>query len=126
MFFPNHMERWYLPDVIIGRYVDIIGPANATEIALHVPALMPNIPFGLRNITTSSLSNSCFCNDSSCKPSLSGSIQTQNYLMLPVQANRAFRKTHFKRGMELELDSLNGNPDIITISNRRDPSIIPP
>lgn len=118
----NHMKSWYLPNTFIGRYSNSIGAANASSLPVHIPILMPLIPYGTPNRTSASLSKSCFCNDSSCKPVVRSSIQTQNYLDIPRYANNTFQRINISYGAELELDSLNGDEKTIHISNRKDPS----
>lgn len=118
----SHIKPWHLPDTFVGYYVDSMGYANASSIAVYIPILMPNISFGSRSVTSSTLSKSCLCNDISCRPTFKGSVQTQNYIMLPRHDNNEFRCTYLRHGAELELDSLNGDDKTIHISNRRDPS----
>lgn len=50
------------------------------DLKVYIPSLMPLIGMGTPKTTPVSLNRSCYCNASECKPAISSSINTQNYV----------------------------------------------
>ena len=50
------------------------------NLRVYIPSLMPNISMGRPKTTPVSLNRSCFCNANECKPSVSTTINTQNFV----------------------------------------------
>ena len=123
--YSENVQSWYMPETVKGTYVDPRGSARARSIAVHIPVLMPAIPFGNRKIQSKSISKACFCNDTKCKPAIASSIRTQNYLVLNVYDNQEFKHSLFDQGAGFYIDAINGNYDNMRITHRQDDSYDP-
>lgn len=123
--FAENLQSWYMPKVVKGQYAQSLGVSSANPLPVHIPVLMPMIPFGVKKSQSRSLQKSCFCNDSKCKPPVASSIQTQNYLNVQVYENNKFNLPYFKLGAGFYIDALNGDYDQLRITNRQDDSFNP-
>ena len=75
---------------------------SSGNLRVYIPSLMPNIAMGRPKITPVSLNRSCFCNADDCKPSVSATIETQNFVTaLKSYANYEFQ--YYKYGSELKV-----------------------
>ena len=72
----------FVVDQIIKGYYVNSNPYGTSDgsLKVYLPELMPMISMGNPRSTPSSLNSSCYCNASDCKPSVSSSINTQNFV----------------------------------------------
>lgn len=127
MFETNYsgtMKSWHMPHVVSALYSRSTGSSRASSHPVYIPALMPLITFGPMKNTSKPIRSSCFCNDSKCKPSLGSSINTQNYIDVPVYDNNEFRLPTFHLGYSIQVEALSGDYDTLRISNRVDNSTL--
>lgn len=121
---PNNVSKWNVSDNEKGTIIEIpyISASNSS-FRLYMPTLMPLIPTGKPTQIISSLSKSCFVNDSSCKPSVASTTKTQNYITVRTFPNRPFKNTHFMNGAELIVEVFNNDVHNMKVSNKLDNSI---
>ena len=63
-------------------------PIYPDSMQVHIPALMTNIPMGLPKVGPPiALVPTIFANDSSCRPTPSSTVQTQNYVTITRWVN---------------------------------------
>ena len=98
--------------------------SNGT-LKLYIPKIMPAVAMGAPKSTSVTLSSSCFCNDSKCKPSVPGSVSTQNYLTVPPQANRSFELPVLWYGSRVFVEVRHKNPDNLFVTTKEDNSALP-
>ena len=118
-----NMEKWHMPLQVIGKYSPVSGGTTGGSQKVHIPVLMPYISFGIPKTGTASISASCFCNASGCKPPIKSTLTTQNFLNIPVYSNNEFTGNTFKQGARFYIDAIDGNVDNLHITNRIDESL---
>jgi len=121
--FTDTIQSWFMPEKVVGKYANTSGSSGSSSHPVYIPALMPLISFGKKTTTSNALRSSCFCNDSKCKPAISGSIITQNYITVPVYEHQDFSLPRFTLGATMQIDALNGDYDELRISHKQDSSV---
>ena len=58
---------------------------------VYMPKLMATFPMGMPTISSANINTNIFVNDSACKPSVSGSVTTQNFLTMGRYIQRDFK-----------------------------------
>lgn len=116
----GNITEWGMGNTEVG-FVSQDCSSNGT-LLLHIPKLMPAVPFGTPKITPVPLSASIFINDEKCKPKPPKTINTQNYLTVPRQEDRFFKRATLKKGSRILVEVQNGNPDGLRVSTKEDPS----
>lgn len=121
---PVNTETWKVKSQELAKTTPS-SCSTSSPLRLHIPKLMPMIPFGTPKVTNASVSDGCFCNDKACKPSISKSIGTQNYVTVPIYDNNDFICSIFYQGARIKVDFFNGSVDEIYATNRIDESVCP-
>lgn len=123
---PLHVNKWDIGDTENAKYCPVpYGSSRANSLQLYIPTLMPLIGGPSKPTQViSSLSSSCFLNDVSCKPSVAGTIRTQNYKTVPVYDNRDFKYPYFYNGANLLVEVINKDVHNMRVSNKIDESTI--
>jgi hypothetical protein len=123
----SNVNKWDLNEFEIAYYYPKHGRANKPSLKVQIPKIMPLI-FNGTTVNASQdnkrigLNSSCFCNASNCKPSPSGSINMQNYMVVPLKHGVVFENDHFYRNDKLRVEIQNGNVYSMVITGELDPS----
>ena len=119
----NNIKKWELEDQEIALYAPKHGPASESPLKVIIPKLCPLINSGLpKNNPPTSISTSCYANASDCKPIVSSTINTRNYLELEMMPNQQFKKDHFWKNDKMIVEIRNKNIYDMKITNRLDNS----
>ena len=92
----------------LGEYIEAeyvrVKPygSSAGDLKVYIPSLMPLISSGIPKISPVSLNKSCYCNASDCKPSVSSSISTQNYVTA-LEPFHPYKKPCYRFGSKLKV-----------------------
>lgn len=121
---PINTEKWEVKSQELAKTSPAVC-STSSPLRLYIPKLMPLIGFGVPKTVTTSVSDSCFCNDKACKPSISKNISTQNYVTVPIYDNNEFVCSLFYQGARIKVDFFNGSVDEIYATNRIDESVCP-
>ena len=121
---PINTEKWKVKSQELAKTAPPVC-STSSPLRLYIPKIMPMIGFGAPRITNSYVSDSCFCNDKACKPSISSNISTQNYVTVPIYDNNEFVCSLFYQGAKIKVDFFNGSVDEIYATNRIDESVCP-
>ena len=122
---PLNVNKWSISDNEKAYYCPIpYGSSSVGSFQLYIPTMMPLISGPAKPTQIiSSLSSSCFINDSNCKPSVAKTIRTQNYKTVQMFPNRNFREAYFRHGSELIVEVFNNDVHNMRVSNKVDTSV---
>lgn len=120
VFNPINMEKWGLDEYEVGFFCPICGSSSGS-LKLNIPKLMPKIPLGIPLSVPTGISKSCYENPNDL--SIATTIQTQNFLTVPPQANRSFSAPLFSQGAKIMVEIHNKNPDTRFITTKVDNSV---
>lgn len=118
----SNFKKWTMVSEAIGQYTPEHGLSQG-PFKLYISTLIPRVPLGKPKIKSVSLNKSCFINASECKPTISSSIQEQNYLTVPMYHNRAFKESYFWHGDKMRVIFLNKNPNDCYVDDKLDNSV---
>ena len=91
---------------------------------IHLNKLLPFIPFGKPKSTKRGLQKSCYINNSKCKPSISTTISTRNYVKVHLSKNSSINPlAKIKHGTTLQVSVKNKNPDTMNILSTKDSNL---
>lgn len=117
----RNLNSWRLEKEFIAKIAPI-HCRSSSPLQLYVPLLMPLLSLGIPKITPVSNSSSCLKNDSSCKPRISSTISTQNYLTIPIHDNRSFKEGFFWQGDIVKIELYNDNLEEMYVNTKIDNS----
>ena len=118
----ENIKKWKLESREIGIFLPIIGSSSG-ELQLNIPKLMPDIPRGLPKVyPPSGLSDGFLCNSSQCKPRVSNTYTTQNFISVPLYDNREFKNSSFRKGAIVQVDFENDDMYQAHVNNKVDNS----
>jgi len=106
----------------IGQYTPVHGLSKG-PFKLYISTLIPRVPLGTPKIKSLSLNKSCFINAAECKPTVSSTIEEQNYLTVPMYHNRSFSEGYFWHGDKMRVVFLNKNPNDGYVDDKLDNSV---
>lgn len=121
-FNPENIEEWSMGEYEKAKYSPISGNSNASNLQLYIPKLMPQINFGVPKVVPLPINKSILVNDEECKPTISTTINTQNYKTVPRTNNRKFGRIELKQGAEVQVEVKDKNPDTMYVSTKIDNS----
>ncbi len=119
-----NVSKWEINDNEIAKYCPApYGSAYASSFQLYIPTLMPliNGPSKPTQVI-SSLSSTCYLNDTTCKPSIAKTIKTQNYKTVPRYENNSFQHSIFYQGASMQIEVINKDVHDMRVTNRVDNS----
>jgi len=118
----KNLNSWRLEKEFIGE----IAPAHcrsSSPLKLYVSSLMPSITLGVPKSSPKTLSSACLKNDTSCKPRISSTVSTQNYLTIPIHDNRSFSNGWFWQGDKVKIEIYNDNLEEMYVNTKLDNSV---
>lgn len=124
----NNDEIWGLNYEEIGEVMckDVRIPAHTDPIKLKIRTILPpqldDDPSLIPKDWNEMLTDSIYCNDTPCKPKVSGTIGKRNYIIVPRNGNSEFYHYWLNRGAKLKVELRNEDIDDMHISNNLDPS----
>ena len=80
----SNLIPWKMGTVETGKSC---GYNRYNTFRVYIAKLLPMIPFGSPSSKSVALNKNCFCNANSCKPSISNSVTTRNYVDIPLANN---------------------------------------
>ena len=123
----NNDQFWKIDDNEIAflscKEDRILASTNPKK--LCIPSLMasPDKPLSTYPLDKrAQLNPSIYCNDKECRPVVSGSIGTRNYITVFHHDNDWFRHKWLNRGAEIMIDIRNGDIDHLRITDKVDRS----
>lgn len=100
----------------LGRteYGTAYGIGSSKKLLAHVPKIMTLIKMGDKpKVTKETLNKSCIINAKSCKPTISTSIDTLNYMTIPCDTQ--VNGSSVTKGTKIQLQITNGSPDQVVV-----------
>lgn len=118
-----NMKSWELSTKEIAFYAPKKGFANAASLQLYIPKIFLDQPKGIPKISSPAvLNSSCIINDKACKPTVSKTYKTQNYITVPRHKNALFAYNYFHQGDKIQVEVHHGDIDDIRVTNEVDNS----
>jgi hypothetical protein len=105
-------QSWSLGTVEVGTS---LGSGTGTNMKVHIGKILPLIPLAKPKSKQVALSNSCFVNDSECKPQCASQVKTVNYITVPTNGRIDASKVTY--GTELRIEVRNNSVDQLTVTN---------
>lgn len=121
-------ESWNLSNYEIGYNVErgtshnYCGLTGSRNWNLYIPKIMPLITHGTCKTKTVALNSSIFINNKDCKPTVSRSVISQNFITVPKHPKATFENKYKKHGIKVEIEVLNDNVDNMRITDTYDES----
>lgn len=123
----SNLKEWSLSGKELAYYAPTSGPTSASSLQLFIPKIFATKSRGIPKISSpSSLNSSCLLNDSSCKPAVSKTYRTQNYLTVKKHDNSEFELPWFHAGDQLYVEVMHNNIDTLRVTNYIDNSHLYP
>ena len=111
----GNLVSWKLGTTEIGKSCGYNNPSSRF-FRVYVPKILPLIQFGTPTTKSVGLNRSCFCNSTSCKPSVSPNVISRNYLDIPLADNANISCTTNDDSLKIEI--FNGNVDKMYVISR--------
>ena len=101
VFIKGDNNLYKVNECISAIYVDASPYGRSSgNLRVYIPSLMPNISMGYPRTTQVSLNRSCYCNANECKPSVSTTINTQNFVTA-IEAYFKYSKPCYRYGTDI-------------------------
>ena len=119
----GNTKKWELADTEVAYYTPKSGYANVDSLQVFIPKILVRQSLGLPKISApKTLNSSCLINDKSCKPAVSKSVKTQNFLTVKRNKNDIFKGSILKHGDQVLISVLHGDINNMRVTNRIDNS----
>lgn len=124
----ENSEQWHVNRTEIGYNIEqgashsYCGRTASRTWDLYIPKIMPLISMGTRKVSSVSLNSSILANSSECKPTINGTVKTQNFINVPKHPKAKFAQRWKMHGIEVEVEILNHNVDNMRITDTYDNS----
>ena len=119
----SNAKKWELSNNEVAYFAPKSGYANAASLQLFIPKIQMNQSLGIPKVSSpSSLNASCLINDNSCKPAVSKTYRTQNYITVKRNVNDIFDLSFFHQGDQILVEVLHGDVNNMRVTNHIDNS----
>lgn len=109
----SNLTSWKMGTTETGKSC---GYNSSRIFRVYIAKLLPLISFGSPSSKSVALNKNCFCNANTCKPSISSSVTTRNYVDIPLANNSNLDEVI--NGTSLKIEILNGNIDKMYVVSR--------
>lgn len=118
----GNLKNWSLNNTETGKSC---GTNSKQIFNVYVPKVLPLISFEKPKTESVALNKSCFINDQSCKPSVSATVTTRNYIEMYLSSNSklslaSLAESPIKHGAELKIEIQNSNVDKMFVISTAD------
>lgn len=118
----SNLESWSIGDTEVALYAPAEGPCNENPLKVQIPKLCPLLGTGLPKKEVVGLVSTCFINAPECKPNVSKTVNTQNYILVYRTTNRNFQYSTFTKGDQLRVEINNKDIYDMKLTTKVDPS----
>lgn len=124
----NNEEIWGLDYEEIGQVMcrENYIPASTNPLKLKIRTILPlqldDDPSLIPKDWNEMLTDNIYCNDTPCKPKVSGTIGKRNYIIVPRNGNSEFLHYWLSRGANVKVELRNEDIDDMHVSNNLDES----
>lgn len=131
----GNLTNWVLGTTERGQSCGANSTKSSRMFRVHVPKILPLVPFGSPSLTAVALNRNCFCNAANCKPSISTSVTTANFIEIPISGYNEVIDVYHKHddyenvlsarshlvlghGQAIKVEALNGNVDNLQVISK--------
>ena len=120
----NNQQNFKVDSEEIAIVLPLKYDTTVEPIKVHIESIMPKVQNkrGLPKKFIRPLNKSIYANDKECMPTVSRTIQYQNYRSLYRLDNRPFCHRYIDHGAKIKVASWNGDHDLMYATNKLDPS----
>lgn len=123
----SNTKAWELANTEIAYLCPKSVPVGTSPLKVFIPKIMVNQSLGLPKVSPPiSLNSSCLINDKACKPTVSKTYKTQNFISVPQYGANKFSLNFFHQGDKFYVDILHGDIHSMTINDNIDESHLLP
>lgn len=117
----TQITDWFVEDVEYGKVVTPGQSSAGGPLPLWIPKFCPTLGIDEKTHKTT-VSDGCFVNDTSIKPSITKQITTQSFKTVSFLPERGLKHAVVEQGATVRIIVDNRDPDKINATNYLDPS----
>ena len=132
----GNSTNWVLGTTELAKSCGNNSTGNGKTFRVFIPKVQPLMSFGSPSSVSVALNRNCFCNAANCKPSISTSITTSNFIEAPVNGYDNALSVAYEvydepvriksvhatlaasHGQSLKVSALNGNVDNLQVISK--------
>lgn len=132
----GNLTNWVLGTTELAKSCGYNSTGNGKTFRVFIPKIQPLMSFGSPSSVSVALNRNCFCNASNCKPSISTTVVTSNFIEAiangydstlnvyyevleePLRVKSVQASLSASHGQTLKVSALNGNVDNLQVISK--------